>query len=129
MSLKDQEKKLGAFYDADSALKSVRILPEYVEAEITYEEMKTRWLVRFHNHIAVSQIGTWDEVILDHAEVLDASDLITQAMAVITKNNGAKPDAGMGLREFAGSWFHYRIVLIDGSSLDVVAADVTVEKQ
>ena len=47
MNLKEQEKKLAAFYDADSALKSVRILPEYVEAEITYEEMKTRWLVRF----------------------------------------------------------------------------------
>lgn len=129
MSREEQEKKLRAFYDADSSLQSIHLYPEYVEVEISYEELKTRWLVRFHHHIALTQIGVWDETILDHAEVLESSGLITDATEHIRTNNGDTPSPGMGVRQYDGPWYHYRIVLIDGSSLDVVASDVTVEKR
>ncbi len=128
MSLDDQRAKFGQFYNADSCIEEIKILSESVVVNLSYAEIGAGWNLTFHRYAAIVQIGVWDESILDHGEVLDDSDLITRTKAEIQERNGESPSPGMGVRQFQGPWYHYRIELIDGSSLNIVAQDVNVER-
>lgn len=83
--------------------------------------------VRCKGYIGYSLIGFWDEIVIQNVELLDTSDFQLSCLHRLTQRYGETyPDTGDPTRN-RRTYRTLSIELIDGTVLDIVAAEFTVE--